>query len=183
MALPIEMVQASKVLNEHNDCGVKAIAIACKRDYEIVHNTAQECGRRNRKGMSTSMISTTIRKLGFKINEIVSHDWCSTTYRFKRSTDVYGKTVMNLKLDALRQYIVLTSTHALAVVGGVVQDWTQNRRHQIHQIWEITQSVKVTQGEHYGSVVWFVSINGRRVSHQPSKEAATTFGEEWVRCE
>ena len=108
----------SKEVGEHNDCAVKAVAIACDVSYRVAQRALQLQGRQKGSGTYRAQTYAAIQLLGFKFE----------------SVQINASTVASLPRDrAVSQgyYLVHVRAHVLAVVNGTVQDWTDGRRHRI----------------------------------------------------
>lgn len=130
---------ASKALNELNDCAVKAVSIATGVEYSVVHRIMKSLGRRNRCATKMSIIDVTVEKLGFKKIDV----------RFK----VAARTISQVPRDRQLQdgnFLVTTSRHILAVTDGVVQDWTKGRQHRVR---EVARIVPMDQPERVNVVI------------------------------
>ena len=131
-----EIERRSDEYGETNDCGVKAVALATGVHYGTVWELFSKHGRKNSKGVCNNMMRAVVKELGFSINYLVHQYWCDDDYRFKRSTDRFGKTPKSIRnLDPSRKYLIHVYRHVLAYVNGSVEDWTKNRRHIIKEIW------------------------------------------------
>jgi len=132
----------AKSLKEDNDCAVRALANAFDWDYRRAHNIFKKEGRQNNCGTLT----TTCYK--------VFSRYCGKTYYTKEYAkrvakqesewtieegNPKAKTITSFcRLFPKGTYVVLTSGHALAVVNGEPQDWTNsNNRHRVEAYWEV----------------------------------------------
>jgi hypothetical protein len=126
--------------NEHNDCAVKAVAIATGADYGTVHGIMKSFGRRNRTGTNMhSVTAPTLKKLGFKMVKVPLIDFTSryhgkwsesktiTTKHPRRFPLVWGKGV----------YLLRTARHILPCVSGTVHDWTQERSLRVREVYRV----------------------------------------------
>ena len=115
----------SRDANEHNDCTVKAISIACDVPYKVAHKALANQGRRKRCGSYWHQQSKAIKSLGYKV-EAVQHT---------------AKTINQVKSDEVVQqgyFLAYVRGHVAAVVNGKVEDWTDGRRHQVKVIYKVT---------------------------------------------
>lgn len=124
-----EIYQNSQLMNETNDCAVIALSLTCGIDYQEAHKIFKECGRKDRQGAFYGQIRNAFIKAGFHMNRLY---------------DVKAKTVTSLKKEKIfspaGRYLVLTATHALAMHGNQVLDWTADRRHRVSSIYEIVKA-------------------------------------------
>ena len=116
--------KCSSKYGETNDCAVKAVAIACDVAYSVAHKTLKLTGRRNRQGTYIWQTEKAIEMLGFK----------------REKVDCSAKTVASIAKDSAFKkgyFHVHVRGHILAITGGVVQDWTEGRRHRIIQAYKV----------------------------------------------
>lgn len=140
--------QASAAMGETNDCTVRALAIAGAVAYQEAHAAMKAAGRRDRHGpkafgrleqgvrrIDCPAITKAARALGIDIRRMEKHE-----YR--------AKTVSSAPRDPKLQaghYIVLVRGHALAVVQGEVCDWTEGRKHQVKEVYELKPRQQAAQ--------------------------------------
>ena len=125
-----KLKKESDKLNEHNDCAVKAIAIACNIKYKDAWNLAKKFGRRYR-GRTNSLQTTypAIRSKGFT---------CSILENHKMNK---AKTVRSLKqlIPSRGVFLVFVRGHVFGVRGGEIHDWSEGRCHRIKLIMRISK--------------------------------------------
>jgi len=124
-----KITKESAKLNEHNDCAVKAIAIVCNIKYKDAWNLAKKFGRRYRG--RTNALNTTypaIKSKGFTCSFVENHKMNK------------AKTIKSLKplLPSRGVFLVFVKGHVLAVRGGEIHDWTENRCHRIRLIMRVS---------------------------------------------
>lgn len=118
----------SLTFNEKNDCAVKAIAITHNVEYSQVHKMLRAEGRVNRKG--------TYRHQQEAVSKLLGATFIDTIPRKVGGGQI---TVNNIgRYFPTGNHMVFTRGHVLALVDGVVQDWTAGRRHRVLNIWTIT---------------------------------------------
>jgi len=126
-------------LNETNDCAVKAVCIAAEVDYEAAHAALKVQGRKNRKGAQLHMIINAVESLTGN-RPILNH------LSQRRTVKTLTRKEPRLKRG---NWIALTKNHALAVVDGVVEDWTAERGNLVNRLIEVvpnkTAAPKPTQ--------------------------------------
>lgn len=98
-----------QVLNETNDCTVKAVAVVTDTPYKKAHALLKAAGRPNRKGTFHS--KKVCRELGFNVERVDGHG---------------AKTIATLDqhLNPNKRYLVEVRAHILAYVNGKIEDWT-----------------------------------------------------------
>jgi len=93
---------------ENGCCTVIALANAMDWSFGKAHRFMKKFGREDRRGMAMYQISAVMTKLGKD-----------------RETAYKGMTINRFVKDHPKgSYYVLVRGHALAVVDGIVQDWT-----------------------------------------------------------
>ena len=124
MSIPAHLRSASQSMNETDDCVVIAVAVATGLNYREVHKAFEKAGRTPRKGTSTWKMEVAIRILGFRVEKL-------ETWK--------GKTCTSFKQPFSQRGVVLTRDHAAGFVGGIIRDWTSERRHRIQEVWAVTK--------------------------------------------
>lgn len=115
--------EISKHYGEDNDCVVIALTLLSNEPYEKVHNLLRTLGRKSRKGTSDVVWTRALEHLSLKLRRV--------------RTD--AKTTMNLRVpDFTCKYLILTTGHMAAFVGGKIQDWSYGRRTRLRKVWEVT---------------------------------------------
>ncbi len=127
-------VAESEKHNEDNDCSVKAVAIAARVPYDLAHKALAMFGRKHRQGASTGSIAAAFMSIKAKM---VSVDYEMIRKRNGGRTLTVNNIVPHLNKS--RHYILYTAGHVVAVKKGVVQDWTEGRRHRVISIHEIVR--------------------------------------------
>lgn len=115
---------ATEYHKEHNDCTVKAFAIAFDTSYDKAHAFLKaKCGRQNRKGLRVRQhLPMKLKKTKTEIVEDVFFD-----------TECGGPITLNAfcKKYPKGRFYVTVRGHALAVVDGVVYDWKHGLKRKV----------------------------------------------------
>jgi len=122
---------SSEALQETNDCAVKALAITLQIPYGLAHAHLRIVGRKNRGGVNGEMI---LKALTRASGEVYSTNSVRTT------RGVFGRHVTPRTFAQLMpkgHYFCITRNHAIAVVDGVVEDWTAQRNHKVKAFIEV----------------------------------------------
>lgn len=122
----------SEAMGETNDCGLIATSIVTRTGYKRVHETYSSLGRKKRCGVDTIQISKAINSLGFS----EEREYMKRKHGKRITVNKIGLYYPNGK------YIAITRTHALALVDGKVQDWTEGRKHQVLFVMKIEETSK-----------------------------------------
>ena len=120
---PADVQAASVARNEHNDCAIRAVAVATGEDYDKVHDLFQNYGRQNRCRSKWGMELRAMKDLGYKCTPEI----------------VKAKTVRTLEREVMagRNYMVAVRGHLLGIHQGKVYDWSQGRQHRVHIVYWI----------------------------------------------
>lgn len=116
--------EQSKKHNEHNDCSVRAVALACNVPYSEAHAALHKAGRINRHGARRSQTFAAVRSLGFELVQINYH-------RQARTMTTAHRACSN------GACLVFVRGHVAAMVDGKVLDWTDGRKHRVQEIYKI----------------------------------------------
>lgn len=118
--------------NETNDCSVVAVAIAGKVSYDMAHSVLKKCGRVNRKGASIQAVSAAFASIGAKEIKV-------NMMKLREKNKGVGLTPNNVTkvLSKYRNYVAYTHDHVIAIRKGVVEDWTEGKRHRITELYEV----------------------------------------------
>jgi len=134
------LIDAKRAMNEARDCSVIAIAEALKVDYEVAHAALKARGRKDRQGAYTYQILRAAEDLGFKTMHKGFGSMIAPTLKKAGRKPRKNMTVNMVKEFGLYQtgsYLAFVRGHVLAIVDGQVKDWTDGKRHQIREIYEV----------------------------------------------
>lgn len=125
-----QVKKESEKLNEHNDCAVRATTLASGFSYDHVHRLYSLCGRKHRRGVKRYITDKVWKHLGLKVKPV----------------QVKSKTVCTLERELrFGKYLVFTRGHLLALIDGVVQDWTKGRRHRVVRVYKVVDIAASTE--------------------------------------
>lgn len=122
----------SEYMYESKDCGVKAVSIACKKDYRTIHQEFKQLGRKNNCGSQPFWIHVLACRHSTDYKVLANK---SKPMR-QPNGSMYTKHTITNKLNKGR-YICMTRTHAFAVIDGVIEDHEGNAKQRIHDIIEV----------------------------------------------
>lgn len=129
---------------EMRDCSVIAVAAACGVTYQAAHAALKAAGRKDNRGATVLAIEAAVESLGFflkpilPIDIIAQYEGChgrvlkSITTHHPHRKNAVGRWWKNG-----RSYILITESHAAAVVDGVVHDWTSDRAFKVRIVFEV----------------------------------------------
>jgi len=142
-----QLTEDSRFLGETNDCGVKAVALACDVPYAEAYVKLKRLGRRDRKGTPWAMIRRAIEEFGFEIKT-----W--TTWEQRQLIDTYPGVHKNLHQITThhprrfpkawaplkeKRLLLGVHKHVAAFRDGEVIDWTVNSAKRVWMILEVTK--------------------------------------------
>lgn len=135
------MQSAANAHGETNDCAVKAVAIACNADYDVVHAMMRDMGRVQGKGTPWQVIYDTIDRLGYervRVNErgVISKYPKGHRDVLKNITTHHPDRFPAAWADG-KTYLMVTNRHILAIVNGVNHDWTRGTARRCLTLWEV----------------------------------------------
>jgi len=131
----------SRRFNEHNDCTVRALAIAARVPYQAAHSALAAAGRPHRRGPKAigQRDKTGAVRVDCPAIRIAANTVGMDIRRLER-TEYAAKTVATAPRDSRLQegsYILYVRGHVAALVDGEVIDWTDGRRHRIQEVYEL----------------------------------------------
>jgi hypothetical protein len=103
-------------MEESNDCGIIAVAAITGLTYKRVHKEFERVGRKHRRGVNIVQILDVLRCLSVKVEERMFPP--RTINQCER------------KLCKRSRWLIITRSHAVAMTGGEVHDWTKGRKHR-----------------------------------------------------
>ena len=118
----------SDALNEHNDCGLRAVSIATGLPYRMVRMAFAERGRRPRCGVRHYMVRGVLESFGYRMQEISAP---GKTFR---------AAVRNLKEYPWSKPVLLSSSpHIACFRDGELQDHASERLYRVTGAWIVTK--------------------------------------------
>jgi len=118
---------AKRYYRDSGYCSVIALAVCCDLKFGKARKAMERGGRSNGRGVNMTMIRNGLAEFGFEGKLVYDVKPCTMT------------TVAR-QLDSSKTYMVFVNGHVAAVKGGMVQDWTEGRRHKVQCIWEIVKA-------------------------------------------
>ena len=118
--------------NEYNDCSVIALAAVTTNSYEYVHGICAKHNRQHRQGMYNPDILAAVNTLGYDYFKV-------SCYNPKTNCRLTPKTVGTRYTAG--NYLCFVKGHVFALVDGVVEDWTSDRKHRIFAIYQVRRKV------------------------------------------
>ncbi len=130
----------SDSFGETNDCSVIAISLLCDVSYDVAHRALAASGRKEKRGARMPIIRRAILALGMNIQNVDSksaigkYPGCHVSLK---SVTTHHPARFNKAWKDGCAYMFVTAHHCLAVVDGVVQDWSANRALRVTEILQI----------------------------------------------
>jgi hypothetical protein len=139
--------------HEHNDCGVRALAIAAAIPYSEAHGLLKAEGRRDRKGTKANWIISAMRKSGIQAEEITVRDPKLHWYGGNSYTNPTLAEI--IRAHQTGRYLVIVNGHALAMIDGVIHDKGEiaGARSRVRMMYRVTPKTQetaqpqITQGQ------------------------------------
>lgn len=121
-------VDVAKARKEHNDCAVKAVAIATGIGYNQSHTVFSKLGRRNGRGVDWMMLVKAIE-------HCTGNKGKFTSILKPNGTFYTGKTIGQALPNG--KYILMFRGHVAAMVDGKIEDWTENTKKCVLYFWKV----------------------------------------------
>ena len=132
--------EASKCLNEYNDCVVKAVSIATGIDYFDVHARFKDFGRKDRKGTPIYVVKAVMNHYA-RTGKIKSWKEIKPRSHYevkgKKITGKWSMKTIGKNSPKGTTGICFIKGHAAAMVNNEIHDWTEGRRHVVEEIYVI----------------------------------------------
>ncbi len=135
-----QLNNASAAAGEHNDCSVKAVALATGCGYSRAKDVLALCGRKDRKGAYTYQITNAIRSLGratfnMNIGDIVR------SYPEPHRSVLKGITTHHPRRFNKHwpkgTFLLFTKGHVACVIDGELHVWTVNKAHRVVAMYKV----------------------------------------------
>ena len=143
-------------MGERQDCAVIAIALACDVSYGDAHEALRIYGRESGRGSSLDQMLSALELLGAEVErtlfmkaggrydtrradygQLATDTFKEMPVRWVSTMPTPGNIARTGLVDPRKRYVAITATHAFAVIGAEVLDWTAGRRHRIQYLWQI----------------------------------------------
>lgn len=117
--------------NEKNDCGVIALAAACRVSYEEAHAALSKFGRKSQDGTNMYQLHSAALSLGFKIVTEDISEFIQSRYpkghQVLKSITTHHAARFPGAFQEGEAFLLLVrgGRHIAAVVDGVTVDWTE----------------------------------------------------------
>ena len=124
-----QLEKAAAERGEHNDCAVKALALATGHCYNVAQVALQLEGRKDKCGTYPAQTWAATEALGFKTREV----W--NAWESER-----GMTVRTVGQQFPKgTFYVHVAGHILTMRDGEVEDWTRGSRRKVKRVVEVTK--------------------------------------------
>ena len=130
-----QLLSASDVMQEDQDCSVMAIAVIGDLSYHDAHCLLEMLGRKHRRYVCHYQTREALEFLDLE-TEDQTKLWRDT---------LGGRTVRTLARVMKGQkgkWLVRTAHHVFAMEDGEVHDWTARRLHRIQMVLEVTPAAR-----------------------------------------
>ncbi len=109
---------------EDNDCGVRALAVACAAPYVESHAAFKQVGRLHALPVSPFLMEQAAAWLGYKLKAYPTPAGCT----LESCRQYFAHTVSG--------YIILTCDHAVGMWNGEIIDWARESKQRVTQIFK-----------------------------------------------
>lgn len=108
--------------NERRDCGVRALMVVAQSTYAEAHLALEIAGRKPQFGTYTHMAEAAVGLVlpGARFEEIHVYALCSSPGRATMGAPTLAQFI---KRHPVGRFYLCTTSHAFALVDGVVHDW------------------------------------------------------------
>ena len=114
-------------MKDNGFCSVIALATACQIPHKKAYAVMQDQGRKHKRGAYTSQSEAAVKALGF--------NWYNVTEDYPEAKTPIS-AAKTLPKD--KTFMIVVSGHIFTVRNGIVEDWTEGRKHRVKRIYEIT---------------------------------------------
>ena len=115
---------------EDNDCGVRALAVACAAPYVESHAAFKQLGRVDAMPVSPYLMKMAAYWLGYKLQDYPRPAGCTL--------ESCGRYLA----DAVGGYVILTRDHAVGMWNGEIIDWARDSKQRVTQIFKARRMEK-----------------------------------------
>jgi len=140
----VNMGAARAAFGESNDCGVVAVAAACRVTYEKAHGLLKLAGRVDGHGTPVKAILSVCTMLGFNptryhLDEFKSLRYTEGRARFANHVTTHHADRFPGVFRDGESWLLLTGggRHIAAVVDGVNCDWTRGKAQRVYMMWKV----------------------------------------------
>ena len=131
---------------QNNDCSIVSISLVTGIDYQTVAETLAKHGKKKNKGTTIVVIKAAMLELGYRMVERNYNQMVSlmnsvskeASYRVKKLNTRHPK-LHNKETNWVKEVpqLWLVPKHILAVIDGVVEDWTHTKGAKVEAIYDV----------------------------------------------
>lgn len=137
----VALTKEQQLYREDNDCTVKALALTTGISYAEAHKLLASLGRVNGKGFSSFLTREAVAHTGKRIRQVKVIEEIVHQYPGKHKNKLRATTHQPARFPGAwkngKTYMAFTKGHVLAIVDGVVHDWTSEKSFYILNMWEV----------------------------------------------
>ena len=122
--------KSTEYRSEKRDCTVVALALLSGEEYKDAYAALELAGRKRNCGAYTYQTME-----AFKILDVELTQLPSISIRQKNGSRYTPKTIG--KRYQKGKFLCRSHGHMFALIDGVVEDWSRNRRLHIKQMWKV----------------------------------------------
>jgi hypothetical protein len=138
-----DLSEMTKHHNELNDCSVKAVAVLAELPYGEALYLLNDRGRKPRHGTFNGTACSpevVLQTLGFKVTRVDPQEIIQT-YPKPRQRELQCITTYHPTKFAAQwpagKFLLFVRGHVVAVVDGVIHDWTVGRSKQVFAVYRV----------------------------------------------
>jgi len=129
MTAKYDRAKKQRMAGETNDCSVIAASIAGRVPYNVAHAALKAQGRKARGGAYLGWTKNALKGMGCRVERVEAGK--------QPNGSRWTATSIGRKFPK-GYYLVSYRGHIAAMVNGVVEDWTEGRRHVVESVWQVT---------------------------------------------
>ncbi len=115
---------------EDNDCGVRALAVACAAPYAKSYAAFKQVGRADGRSVTPFWMEQAAERLGYKLTAYPIPAGCTLASCRRDLADTVGG------------YVILTCDHAVGMWNGEIIDWARDSKQQVVEIFLARRIIK-----------------------------------------
>jgi len=151
----------SNIYKEKNDCAVITVAAIANIHYSEAHELFRKAGRRSKCGTPMHITRKVLSQLNLSLNDVTRYFSPSSVRTIAPQLPSQGK------------FVIRTHKHILAVVDGVVHDWSAQRKLYTKSVYRVESIPTDLDSYHENLVVTPSEL--RRETRIPCGEIDTSF--------
>ena len=132
-----QMRETAWKFGEHNDCSVKAVAIACDVEYSVAHAALKKQGRIDGKGAWPNQIRGAVNELGFNLVSLRTRDIISQypgAHKNLQSVTTHHPERFPKVWAVIGTCLIYSAAHVSTFKDGQLHDWAVGHAKRATQV-------------------------------------------------